>query len=204
MLGIVFETTEEATPFVRECMNRRADGLEVGDRIRSGNRLVAVLGEGKIRATLATERLLRQYDLDVVVHAGGAVSLSQELETRSVLGATYVLEGDRVTLDNPAYPRMPLESPFDATETGSLVTQDHDSDDPDALSYWERIADARDSTGYCVAYVAGQHGTPCHIVKGITAQVGEESNLEDERAAYDAVAALLERELTSVVREAGE
>lgn len=204
MLAIVFATADEAAPFIRESMEGRFDGVDEGDRIRSGDRLVTISGEGKIKATLATEHLLQKYEPDVLVHAGGAVSLSENVETGSVLGATHVLEGDRVHLQDPSYPRMPLELPFPSVEKGTLVTQDHISEDREELSYWERIADARDSTGYCVAYVAGQHGTSCHILKGITARVGHEKNSNDQQAAYEALAAVLDRELETLSTESGD
>jgi hypothetical protein len=86
-----------------------------------------------------------------------------------VLGASFVLEGDRVELDAPTYPRMPLECPFEVDAEGTLVSQDHPGGEGDERSYWERLADARDETGYPVAYVAAQHGTPCHVVKVVAA-----------------------------------
>lgn len=82
-----------------------------------------------------------------------------------------------MALEDPAYPRMPLECPLDVDVEGTLVSQDYsaasaeasdDSDAPSSLSYWERLADVRDGTGYAVVYVAGQHGTPCYIVKGVS------------------------------------
>jgi hypothetical protein len=118
--------------------------------------------------------------------------LTDDLTTGSLVGATFVLEGDRVELDAPTYPRMPLEAPFDFDTEGTLVTQDHVNDeDPEEKSYWERIADLRDNTGYAVAYVAAQHGTSCHIMKGISGQIGSTPDPEQERDVYTALATAL-------------
>jgi hypothetical protein len=89
---------------------------------------------------------------------------------------------------------MPLDLPFDLTTEGTLVSQDHVREDADEPGYWERIADMRDATGYAVAYVAAQHGTACHIAKGITGRAGAETGSDTERhGAHEAVAAFLER-----------
>lgn len=194
MLGIVFATPDEAAPFVEQHAGGRIDGLKEGQPIEVEKTLVAVTGPGKIKATLGTERLLQQYDLDLLVHAGGGTALSDAFEPGTLVGATFVLEGDRVALDTPAYPRMPLAPPFDLSTEGTLVSQDHiDDEDPEGRGYWERIADVRDATGYAVAYVAAQHGTPCHIVKGITDRAGTEPDPAQQQNTHEKVAAFLHR-----------
>lgn len=195
MIALVFATVEEASPFLRHHADRRFDGLEEGEHVRSGSVIFTVTGSGKINAAIGVDRLLREYDVDTVVHAGGATSLSDEVDPRSVMGASFVVEGDMVDIDDPEYPRMPLEMPFDSVVEGTLVSQDHPSADPDELSYWERIADMRDTTGYAAAYVAAQHGVTCYLVKGITDRHGPEHDPEDAIAAYEAIAALLRNEV---------
>lgn len=196
MLGIAFATVEEAAPFVEQYANGRPEELEEGRHLRTGDVLVTVSGEGKIKATLNTERLLREYDLDVLLHVGGCTALTDELQRGALVGATFVLEGDRVDLDTPTYPRMPLQCPFEDVVEGTLVTQDHPRDDADEQSYWERLADVRDTTGYAVAYVAAQHGTPCHVVKVVTREA-DDSDDEDARAMYEALASFLQNYLQS-------
>jgi len=191
MLGLIFATSEEATPFVRQHVGGRGDALEEGRSFQVGDILVFVTGPGKMKATLGTERVLQQHSLDALVHAGGATALSEELEPGTLVDATFVLEGDRVALDTPDYPRMPLDSPFDLSTEGTLVTQDHVDDESDERGYWERIADLRDDTGYAVAYVAAQHGTPCYVVKGITEQAGRESDPTARQETHEAVASFL-------------
>lgn len=198
MLGFLFATVAEATPFVHAFAENRVDRIQKGNYIHGGDTVVTVTGRGKINATLGTERLLGEYDLDALVHAGGAVSLSNEVEPGAILGATHVLEGDRVDLEDPSYPRMPLEVPFDSVGEGTLVTQDHPTSDPDARSYWERIAEIRDTTGYAVAFVAGQYGVPCHIVKGITGPVGNNVTQNESAEVYRALTDVLVNQLESV------
>lgn len=174
MLGIVFTTTDEAAPYVTDHTSGRMDGLKEGQPVTIGGHLVVVTGKGKINAALATERLLRQQDPEAIVHTGSATALDDELTPGTLVGAAFVVEGDRVDLEAPTYPRMPLECPVDLSVEGTLVSQDH-SPGPEAdWSYWERLGDMRDSAGYAIAYVAAQHGTPCHIAKLVTHQRGED------------------------------
>lgn len=174
MFGIVFTTTGEAAPYIDEHANGRMDGLEVGRSVKIGGHLVLVTGRGKINATLATERLLRQQDLEAIVHLGSATALDDELAPGTLVGATFVVEGDRIDLEAPTYPRMPLDCPVDLPVEGTLVSQDHTPEPEAEWSYWERLGDVRDSTGYAIAYVAAQHGTPCYTAKLVTHHRGED------------------------------
>lgn len=203
MVGIVFATSQEAAPFVEQSANGRFDELEEGQHVQVGEVLVTVTGHGKIKATLGTERLLREYDLDVLVHAGGATALTDDLEIGTLVGATFVLEGDRVDLEDPSYPRMPLEVLPDLATEGTLVTQDHTPDDPEERSYWERIADLRDTTGYAVAYVAAQHGTSCHIVKSVTAHADAETAPDpaEQQTAHEALATFFQEHLDTIAND---
>ncbi|MEF8816204.1 MAG: 5'-methylthioadenosine nucleosidase [Salinibacter sp.] len=194
MLGVIFSTPSEAAPFVEKHVGDRLGTLKEGAHLETEAVVATVVGPGKIKAALGTERLLHEHDIDTLVHAGGATALADDLEVGTVVGAAFVLEGDRVELEAPDYPRMPLDLPFDLTTEGTLVSQDHVREDADEPGYWERIADMRDATGYAVAYVAAQHGTACHIAKGITGRAGAETGSDTERhGAHEAVAAFLER-----------
>jgi len=191
MLGLVFTTTDEAVSFVGPYTDSRPDRLDEQTPLRIDDLLITATGQGKIKATLATERLLRDHNLDAVLHVGTCTALDEDLSPGTVVGASFVLEGDRVELDAPTYPRMPLECPFDVDTEGTLVSQDHVTNDSEEQSYWERIADVRDETGYAVAYVSAQYGTPCHIVKTVRDQ--EESNAQDtDEDALHAIASFLE------------
>jgi len=184
MIAIVFPSPDAAALLADVSPGARLDDLEEGTPVQVEDALVAVTGAGKIKATLATERLLRAHDVEAIVHLGPCIALDETLDPGSVLGASFVLEGDRVELDAPTYPRMPLECPFTVDAEGTLVSQDRPGGEADDRSYWERLGDARDETGYPIAYVAAQHGTPCHIVKVVT---------EDNTAArLDALSPLLE------------
>jgi len=204
MLGIVFTAPEEAAPFVEKHVGGRLDELEEGHHLETGGTIATVTGPGKIKATLGTERLLHQYDLDLLVHAGGATALTDEFEPGTLVGATFVLEGDRVVLDAPSYPRMPLDLPSDLSTESTLISQDHtDDENSEEQRYWERIADVRDTTGYAVAYVAAQHGVPCHIVKGITHQADAETDLGagQQREVYEAIATFLHEHAERAARD---
>ncbi len=168
MIGILFATEEEAQPFLRRYQRGRFDGLAEGETLQDDQVLVSLTGVGKIKATLRTERLLRQHRLARLLHIGTCTSLSEKLKVGTPVAAAQVFEGDRVELATPTYPRMPLDVPFQELPTVTLVTQDHTVQGQEERSYWQRIADASDMSGYAVAYVAATHGVPCHIVKIVT------------------------------------
>lgn len=200
MLAIVFTTTDAASYFLHRYTETRYDGLEEGAPVHLDNLTVMVTGTGKIKATLATERFLRAHDVDRLLHTGTCTALDDDLSVGTVVGASFVLEGDRVELDAPTYPRMPLDSPDHVGHDGTLVTQDHIPTGEDELNYWARLADVRDSTGYAVAYVAAQHGTPCWIAKGISTHRGDETT-SPERA-YEGMTAFLHDIVESETRPA--
>ncbi len=176
MIGIVFSTTEEAEPFLQKYERGRFLGLAEGETHHDDDYLVSILGIGKIKATLRTDRLLSQYKLTNLVHAGTCTSLISDLTVGSIVGVHQVFEGDRIELAAPSYPRMPLSMPFKQLQEVTLVTQDHTVSGATELSYWQRIADITDMTGYATAYVAAMHGTPCHIVKIVSGHSGVEDN----------------------------
>lgn len=202
MIGIIFSTSKGAAAFVKQYGSGRFDRIEEGQHARIGEVVVAVTGSGKIKATLNTERLFRQYDLEVLLHGGGAVALAEDMEVETLVEVTSVLEGDRVDLESPSYPRMPLNAPFDLAHEGTLVTQDRATENPEERSYWERIADLRDTTGYAIAYVAAQHGASCHIMKAITARVGAESASTEKQNVYSTIATHLNEQVDAIAEEA--
>lgn len=202
MLGLVFSTRASAQSFVNQGASGRFDAPEVGEYVKVDGGLVVVTGPGKIHATLRTERFLQQHDLDLVIHAGRAVALGEEVEPGTLVGASFVLEGDRVALHDPTYPRMPLERLPGLSHEGTLVSQDHTDDAPaEEKSYWERIADMRDDTGYAVAYVAAQHGVPCRIVKGITHRASETPDTARKDDVNEKLATQLRETLTSGAKD---
>lgn len=178
MIGIVFSTKEEAQPFLTLYERGRFDGLGEGESFHDDTYLVSILGIGKIKSALRTERLLQSYQLKTIVHAGTCTALNEEIDTGTVVSVSQVFEGDRIELSAPTYPRMPLSVPFDGLKQFTLVTQDHTVQGATELSYWQRIADISDMSGYAVAYVAATHGVVCHIVKVVSGQMGiEDKNL---------------------------
>lgn len=184
MTGIVFSTVEEAQPFLATYERGRFDGLGEGESFHDNRFLVSILGIGKIKAALRTERLLRTHDVTSLIHAGTCTALNDNLKVGDLVSVAQVFEGDRIELSAPTYPRMPLSVPFDKLKEVTLVTQDHTVQDATELSYWQRIADISDMSGYAVAYVAATHGKLCQIVKVVTGQMGvEDANLRKTLAA---------------------
>ncbi len=168
MIAILFATHQEARPFLKSYQRGRFDGLYEGETVRDDHILVSVTGVGKIKATLRTERLLRTEKVTRLIHPGTCTSLNKDFPLGSLVGASQVFEGDRIELSAPTYPRMPLELASEAIKAGTLVTQDHTPSEATEQSYWQRIADISDMTGYAVAYVTATYGIPCHIIKAVT------------------------------------
>lgn len=174
MTGIIFATEEEAGPFLHDYRRGRFEGLTEGETQHDDDVLVSLTGSGKIKATLRTERLLQAHGLDRIIHVGTCSSLNENLKVGDVVAASQVFEGDRIELAAPTYPRMPLDVPFEKLAQGTLVTQDHSIQGDSEQTYWQRIADLVDMTGYAVAFVSAMHGVPCHIVKVVSGRVGQE------------------------------
>lgn len=174
MTGIIFATEEEAATFLSEYKRGRFEDLREGDVQFDDDLIVLLTGLGKIKATLRTERFFQQHRPTRIVHAGTCTALNEELKIGDLVAADQVFEGDRIELAAPAYPRMPLEVPFSELARGTLVTQDHVARDRSEKSYWQRIADISDMTGYAVAYVSATHGVPCHIVKVVTGRINDQ------------------------------
>lgn len=193
MTGIVFATEEEAQPFLRKYKRGRLDSLSEGDSVTDGTLLVTVTGLGKIKATLRTERLLRQHQPGRIVHVGTCTALKSDYEIGALVSASQVFEGDRIELAAPSYPRMPLEVPFTGIPQGTLVTQDHMVTGPSEQSYWQRIADFSDMTGYAVAYITAMYGIPCHIVKVVTGRYNSQDTQlrKTLTSAHEAIASFL-------------
>lgn len=193
MTGIIFATEEEALPFLRRYKRGRFDSLREGETLYDDQILVALTGTGKIKATLRTERLLQQHQPDRLLHTGTCTALSDKLQVGALVAAAQVFEGDRIELAAPTYPRMPLEVPFKALTQGTLVTQDHVVRGEKEHSYWQRIADMSDMTGYPVAYVAATYGIQCHIVKVVTGHLQDQDQQfrKTLSSAYDTIADFL-------------
>lgn len=197
MTGIAFATEEEAQPFLHRYQRGRFDELDEGETLHDDYVLVTLTGVGKIKATLRTERLLREYTLERLIHVGTCTALDPKLEVGRLVAAAQVFEGDRIELAAPTYPRMPLEVPFEKLPQGTLVTQDHLVKGQSEQSYWQRIADMSDMTGYAVAYVTAMYGIPCHIVKVVTGHFGKEDTQFRKTlgTAYETMAEFLLKEL---------
>jgi nucleoside phosphorylase len=206
MIGVIFSTEEEAKPFLKKYERGRFDGLVEGEAYHDDHVLVTLIGTGKIKATLRTERLLRSYELDRVLHVGTCTALNTELRIGTVIAANQVFEGDRIEMSSPSYPRMPLEQPLVAGQRATLVTQDHAISGETEINYWQRIADVVDMSGYAVAYVAATHGVPCNIVKVVSAHALEEdATLKKTLAkAHQSIADFLTRELAAEVQKSEE
>ncbi len=206
MVGIVFTTEEEAKPFLLGYKRGRFDGLAEGESYHDDDILVSLLGTGKIKATLRTERLLNAYKLSRIMHVGTCTALDTKLRMRTIVSASQVFEGDRIELAAPSYPRMPLEAPLTDTKRVTLVTQDHRIEDESEISYWQRIADAVDMTGYAVAYVAATHGVPCNIVEVISAKANrEDKDLQETlEKSYDTLARFLNKEIEAIQAQSEE
>ena len=200
MTGIVFSTVEEAQPFLATYERGRFDGLGEGESFHDDHFLVSILGIGKIKAALRTERLLRSHDVTSLIHAGTCTALNEDLDIGDLVSVSQVFEGDRIELSAPTYPRMPLSVPFESLKDVTLVTQDHTVQGATELSYWQRIADISDMSGYAIAYVAATHGKLCQIVKVVTGHMGvEDQNLRKTLAAgHKSMATFLNQQLDTL------
>lgn len=193
MIGLLFASLEEAEPFLARYERGRFDDLSEGEILEDGQLAVSIIGAGKVKATLRTERFLASTRVALLIEAGLCTALKSDVKANTVVTASQVMEGDRIALAAPTYPRMPLQVLDDALPQGTLVTQDHFVQSDEERTYWQRIADFVDSTGYAVSYVAATHGVSGSIIKAVGGHLGEDSaNVREARArAADALAGYL-------------
>jgi nucleoside phosphorylase len=196
MTALVFATQEEASPFLERYERGRFEELTEAEALMDERIVVTIVGTGKVKATLRTERFLKAHRPSRIIHVGLCVSLKETPSASTVVSMTQVMEGDRIEVAAPSYPRIPLES-LGLGEEGVLVTQDHPLQEGDQQTYWQRIADHQDTTGYAVAYVAATHGIPTSILKAVGGHVGETlANLrQTRRRAAEALADAIIRAL---------
>ncbi len=168
MIAFVFATEQEARPFLKAYQRGRFDGLNEGDIVQDDVLVVTITGIGKIKAALRTERMLRDHRVARLIHPGTCTALTEEMAVGELVVADQAFEGDRIELSAPTYPRMPLAVFDEGLTSGTLVTQDHTPQGDKERTYWQRIAQMSDMSGYAVAYVAAIYGVPCHIAKVIT------------------------------------
>ena len=174
MISIIFATEAESRPFLKSYYRGRFDGLAENEVVSDDQITIIITGSGKIKATLRTERMLSEMRFDRIIHVGSCQSLVEDLPVGSIVQAIHVLEGDRIELSAPTYPRMPLVKAFDKVKDARLITQDHTIQGQTELTYWQRIADVSDMTGYAIAYVAATHGIPCTIAKVVSGLVSDD------------------------------
>ncbi len=198
MIGILFATKSEALPFLRHYERGRFLDLHEGDYSADDAVLVSIIGIGKIKATLRTERILREHKLKSILLAGNGTALSENVPVGSLAQAQHVLEGDRIELSEPSYPRMPLVQRYEDIPSFRLITQDHAIREQEELTYWQRIADIVDMSGYAVAYVAATYGVPCSVLKVITGTINTpDSELRKTRdEAYDKLGSFIASSLS--------
>jgi nucleoside phosphorylase len=173
MTGLVFATIEEALPFLQRYERGRFDEMTEGDVLMDDRLIVTIIGSGKVKATLRTERFLQAHRPDVLLHVGLCIALKPEGKLADLISVSQVFEGDRIEMAAPTYPRIPLDTIDESLSEGILVTQDHLSREKAEQTYWQRIADYQDSTGYAVSYVAATHGVSCRIVKVVGGHADE-------------------------------
>jgi len=190
MTGLIFSSVTEIQPFLQRYRRGRFESLTEGEWRGDNDVVVCVTGMGKIKSTLCVERMLKQESIERLLHVGTCTALKDSFDVGQAVAASHVMEGDRIELAAPAYPRMPLAVAFDDLEEAILVTQEHTIQGDDEESYWQRIADISDMSGYAVAYVAATNGVPCHIVKVVSGRLaGDADNFQDDlRTAQEGVA----------------
>jgi nucleoside phosphorylase len=203
MVGFVFTSHDEAAPFLAQYGRGRLDGISEGEAAFDDDVLVTIVGIGKIKATLRTERLLREHDLSALIHLGCCRTLQDEPSVGQIIAAEQVFEGDRVELSTPSYPRMPIDTRFTKLPAFRIVTQDHTVSGATELTYWQRLAHVSDTTSYPLAYVAATHGVPCDIVKVVLEKVGDQKPPSREHAVrmYESLAAFAIEALPGILAD---
>lgn len=160
MIGILFATGMEATPFIEK---------GVPDNV-----VLRISGMGMPAAHAATEELIVKHGCTTIINAGVCGALDDQLERGSIHRVSMVdIEGEScpVHLEKEGLRLMSVEAPVF---------------EPDRKAALSKRADLIDMEGYAVACVCEIHKTPCILIKGIT-DFGDDRGKDDIKENMDRV-----------------
>jgi nucleoside phosphorylase len=193
MMGIVFATEAEAAPFLD--LGGFKEIAPAHFRLLASSRLphrVVISGMGKVAAALATQWMIAECRPIRLVHAGICGALGDRAAIRP--GTIFRISSASEGFPGPGIPSAIRECARDLwpdLPAAALVTVEHPVFDDGLRTELRRFGELIDMEGAVVARVAGLHGLPCSMIKGVTdfAGSGERPSLHARLAAVSAAIA---------------
>ena len=173
MIGILFATSFEAKPFLI-----RTKARQISERpfpVYSSNLptdktgcVTVISGIGKVVAALATQALICEHKVDVVVNAGICGALAEDFEPGTVFRVIRTWEGDRGELGATTSPLICSYDLWLDLKGARLITNDTPVFDSKKKRLLAQSGDLVDMEGAAVVKTAMMYGTTCHLLKGVT------------------------------------
>lgn len=176
MIGIIFATMAEASPFLSLSRASRIDvkPFQVFHVPTRSGLLVTISGMGKVAAALACQAQIRELQADEIVNAGvcGTLQSGPGYALGAVFCIATVVEGDHEVFSESPQPII-SDGKIDWDHRAArLITCDRpvfDDTERQALSV---SADLVDMEGAAIARTAAMYRIPWTMIKGITDTAG--------------------------------
>jgi adenosylhomocysteine nucleosidase len=189
VIGVIFATPKEATPFLAGCtaveeIPARFPLFRIAGA-KSATLLLALSGMGKVAAAIAAVSLVCEHGVSRLFNAGICGALEGERagghRVGTLFGIATAREGDLILSARPADPVSLDRGPFSELPEAHLVTCDTPVFDPERRQILAPLGDLVDMEGAAVARVAQIYGVPCSLLKGISdfADSGDRQRLEE-------------------------
>ena len=173
MIGIIFATKMEAEPFFAKTDSKQISGhpfplFKVSLPGHTTPCFLVICGMGKIMAALATQLLIREHQVAMVVNAGICGALTEEIETGSVFRIIETWEADADKTAGKVLQAASPEKAWGRLKGARLATNDSPLFDIERRKRLARHAELVDMEGAAVARTAAMYGVPCSLIKGVT------------------------------------
>lgn len=173
MLGIVFATLMEASPFLKQSAAVQINHKKLLFISPKGKRplfTVMISGMGKVAAALAAQELILNHNADLLINAGicGALKKGRAYGPEAVFRIDSAVEGDCDRFGHPASPVFCEAGLFSHMPGARLVTNDRPVFDRQEKRKLSEKGELVDMEGAAVARAAERHRIKWSMIKGIS------------------------------------
>ncbi len=183
---LVFATELEAQPFIDHHRMRRIDAHHPCPVYEGEGMLLIISGMGFLKGAVALSQILQRYEkgansITRMINYGIAGALTERFSLGEVVCVDRVVKYNPVEFSKTrfnkffvsAFPEIRLTEK--AENTLVLATSDHPILTEEDANCAARHAHLVDMEGYGYAFVAGAHGIPIELIKGISDFARKES-----------------------------
>jgi adenosylhomocysteine nucleosidase len=209
MMLLVFATELEAQPFIDHHRLRRLDDHHPCPTYEGEGILLIISGMGFLQGAVALSQILQRYEkgensITRVINYGIAGALTERFSLGEVVCVDRAVKYNPVEFSktrfnkffSSAFPEIRLTE--QAENAVVLATSDHPILTEDDARLAARYAHLVDMEGYGYAFVAGAHGIPIQLIKGISDFARKESEDSFRRQVKRTLDALLAYHISGV------